>query len=396
MDPRQRQRLGWIVRFFALLLVLTLLARGTAGAAMASVTVHRPSSGNVTKSVRTTATVSFAGGTPFTVPAGLLVMAVPVQAGQTVKAGDTLAQTKRDEAAAALEKARNAGYADDAEKQAAVENAAAALEAAEDALYSAQKAAEDANNAALSAAQSAEDNRNTALHTLEKEQETTEKQNALDRAAAAVTASDAETLQAELDALLAVQQAGGTLTAPSDGTLVSLDLVVGQPSPAVGGQLAADADFTAEIPLEESQANLVSVGTVLHLSQSRASCDAAVQSLSAPDENGTVTAKCTLSKGAWCAGAANASATVQGEKRPCVLPASAVHKDNTGCYVLAIEQKATTLGQQNIVVSLPVTVVETGDTTAAVSGALDADTQVIVSSTRAVQAGDRVKIHDAS
>ena len=249
MDPRQRQRLGWIVRFFALLLVLTLLARGTAGAAMASVTVHRPSSGNVTKSVRTTATVSFAGG---------------------------------------------------------------------------------------------------------------------------------------------------TLTAPSDGTLVSLDLVVGQPSPAVGGQLAADADFTAEIPLEESQANLVSVGTVLHLSQSRASCDAAVQSLSAPDENGTVTAKCTLSKGAWCAGAANASATVQGEKRPCVLPASAVHKDNTGCYVLAIEQKATILGQQNIVVSLPVTVVETGDTTAAVSGALDADTQVIVSSTRAAQAGDRVKIHDAS
>lgn len=193
-----------------------------------------------------------------------------------------------------------------------------------------------------------------------------------------------------------MQQAGGTLTAPSDGTLVSLDLVVGQPSPAVGGQLAADADFTAEIPLEESQANLVSVGTVLHLSQSRASCDAAVQSLSAPDENGTVTAKCTLSKGAWCAGAANASATVQGEKWPCVLPASAVHKDNTGCYVLAIEQKATILGQQNIVVSLPVTVVETGDTTAAVSGALDADTQVIVSSTRAVQAGDRVKIHDAS
>lgn len=65
MDPRQRQRLGWIVRFFALLLVLTLLARGTAGAAMASVTVQRPSSGNVTKSVRTTATVSFAGGNPF-------------------------------------------------------------------------------------------------------------------------------------------------------------------------------------------------------------------------------------------------------------------------------------------------------------------------------------------
>ena len=73
MDPRQRQRLGWIVRFFALLLVLTLLARGTAGAAMASVTVHRPSSGNVTQSVRTPATVSFAGGTPSSETAGQLV-----------------------------------------------------------------------------------------------------------------------------------------------------------------------------------------------------------------------------------------------------------------------------------------------------------------------------------
>lgn len=207
---------------------------------MASVTVQRPSSGNVTKSVRTTATVSFAGGTLYSAR-GSAGHGSTRAGGQTVKAGDTLAvfdaaevdravnakraalqqartqaaqqtagdtadpyaaqlaqqqlerayeethriyadgeesvsraQTKRDEAAAALEKARNAGYADDAEKQAAVENAAAALEAAEDALYSAQKAAEDANNAALSAAQSAEDNRNTALHTLEKEQETTE------------------------------------------------------------------------------------------------------------------------------------------------------------------------------------------------------------------------------
>lgn len=113
-------------------------------------------------------------------------------------------------------------------------------------------------------------------------------------------------------------------------------------------------------------------------------------------KTGTVTAKCTLSKGAWCAGAANASATVQGEKRPCVLPASAVHKDNTGCYVLAIEQKATILGQQNIVVSLPVTVVETGDTTAAVSGALDAAYTGHCQQYAAAQAGDRVKIHDAS
>lgn len=190
--------------------------------------------------MRTTATVSFAGGTPFTVPAGLLVMAVPVQAGQTVKAGDTLAvfdAAEVDRAVnakrAALQQARTqaaqqtAGdtadpyaaqlaqqqlerayeethriYADGEESvsraQTKRDEAAAALEkpampAMRTTLKTGRrrkrrrcpgscggcpvqrpKAAEDANNAALSAAQSAEDNRNTALHTLEKEQETTE------------------------------------------------------------------------------------------------------------------------------------------------------------------------------------------------------------------------------
>lgn len=80
MDPRQRQRLGWIARFFALLLVLTLLARGTAGVTMPTVIVQKPASGSVTKSVRTTGTVSLAGGTPFTEPTGLLVLSVPVRA----------------------------------------------------------------------------------------------------------------------------------------------------------------------------------------------------------------------------------------------------------------------------------------------------------------------------
>ena len=443
--------------------MLTLLARGTASATMTVVTVQKPGSGSVSKSVRATATVSFAGGTPFTVPAGLLVMAVPVQAGQTVKAGDTLAvfdaaevdravdakraalrqaqtqaaqqaagdtadpyaaqlaqqqleraydethktyadgeesvarmQQKRDEAAGKLEKARADTELDDEEKKATIESAQAALDAAEDALYDAKKAAENANDAALSAAQSAEDSRNTALHTLEQEEEATAKQNALNRAAAAVTAADAETLQAELDALTAIQQAGGVLTAPTDGTLVAVDLKVGEASPAVGGLLAENTDFTAEIPLTEAQAKLVTVGTVLHLSQSKASGDAAVQSLSAPDDDGSVTAQCTLPQGAWSAGAASVTATVQGEKQPCVVPAAAVHQDNTGNYLLVVEQQTTILGTQNVVRAVAVTIVETGDTTTAVSGAVDPTAQVIVSSTRAVQAGDRVKLHDAA
>lgn len=371
-----------------------------------------------------------AGGTPFTVPSGLLVLSVPVQAGQTVRAGDVLAtfdndevdravnakraalqqaqmqaaqqaqaqldrayeetnkvyadgeesvaraQQKLDEVAAVLQKARNADVPDE-EKQANIEAAQAALDAAEEALYGAQKAAESANDAALSAAQSAEDSRNAALHALEKDEEDTAKQNVLNRAASAVTAADAAILQAELDALVAIQQAGAALTAPSAGTLVELDVKPGQTTPAVAGLLAESADFTVDVPLTEDEAKLVAVGTVLHVSQSKASGDATVQSLSAPDDNGTITAKATLPQGSWGTGVANVTATIQGEKQPCVVPANAVHQSSSGYFVLEVEQKSTILGTQNVVVSLTVTVLDTGDTTTAISGAVDNTPTVI-------------------
>ena len=75
-----------------------------------------------------------------------------------------------------------------------------------------------------------------------------------------------------------------------------------------------------------------------------------------------------------------------------MLPATAVRQDNGGSYVLAVEEQNTLLGLQNVLVSLTVTVEETGDTMVAVSGALDYQTQVVVTSNKAIQAGDTVRI----
>ena len=470
-EPQQRRRAGNIARFFGVLLVLTLVSRGAAGVAMPVVTVQKPSSGSVTQSVETTGTVSYTGGTPFTLPAGLLVTGVPVQQGQQVQVGDVLAtfdkaelgraidakraqlqqlqtqaaqqaqgdtadpyaaqltqqqlqrayeetervwadgqqeidraQQKRDEAARAVEAARNApldpalpGDQAEAQKQANVETATAALEAADEALYQAEKAAESANEAALSAAQSVEDSRNTALHNLEEAQEQVAEQNALDRAAAAVSEAEAAACQAELDALLALQQAGGSLLAPMNGTIIRLDLQPGQASTSVGGLLAGeDSDYTLEVKLEETQAQRITVGTVLHVRQSKVEGDAAVQSLSAPDADGTVIAAATLPDGAWTAGSASVNATAKGTRQEFVVPASAVRQESGGAYVLALEEQNTLLGLQNVLVSLPVTVQESGDATAAVTGPLDHTTQIVVGSNKAVSAGDRVRVNDAA
>lgn len=468
-DPQQLHRFGNIVRFFAVLLVITLIARGTAGATMPMVTLQAPSSGTVSRNVMMNGTISYAGGTPFTLPSGLLVTSVPVQVGQTVKAGDTLAtfdeeelkravaskqaelqqvevqaaqqaegdsadpysaqlaqeqlerayaetqktyeeglesvermRLKRNEAAQDLENARNAPLDDtlpkseaEAQKQANIDAATAVLEAAEEALYQAEKAAEDANDAALSAAQSVEDSRNTALHALEKEEESVADQNELNRAAAAVSDANAAELQAELDALQALLKEGARYTAPQNGTVIQLNLKVGENSPKVGGLLADEAaDYTLSIPLDKDQAQQITVGTVLHVSQSKVSGDAAVQNLSEEDAEGTVMATATLPQGGWNAGACNVSATSQSSRQDFVLPSTAIRQDGDGFFVLAAEEQNTILGLQNVLVRLPMTVLEEGDTTTAVSGALDYDTQVVVSSDKSVQAGDKVRIRD--
>lgn len=468
-DPQQLHRFGNIVRFFAVLLVITLIARGTAGATMPVVTLQAPSSGTVSQNVMMNGTISYAGGTPFTLPSGLLVTSVPVKVGQTIKAGDILAtfdeeelkravaskqaelqqvevqaaqqaegdsadsysaqlaqeqlerayvetqktyeegmesvermRLKRNEAAQDLENARNAPLDDtlpkseaEAQKQANIDAATAALEAAEEALYQAEKAAEDANDAALSAAQSVEDSRNTALHALEKEEESVADQNELNRAAAAVSDANAAELQAELDDLQTLLKEGARYTAPQNGTVIQLNLKVGENSPKVGGLLADEAaDYTLSIPLDKDQAQQITVGTVLHVSQSKVSGDAAVQNLSETDAEGTVMATATLPQGGWNAGACNVSATSQSSRQDFVLPSTAIRQDGDGFFVLAAEEQNTILGLQNVLVRLPVTVLEEGDTTTAVSGALDYDTQVVVSNDKSVQAGDKVRIRD--
>ena len=75
-DPKQAGRLGTVVRFFAVMLILTLTARGIAGASMPKVTLGQASAGSITQSSTASGTISVQGGTPLTVPEGLLVAQV--------------------------------------------------------------------------------------------------------------------------------------------------------------------------------------------------------------------------------------------------------------------------------------------------------------------------------
>ena len=288
----QLASLGHAARFFGALLVLTLAARGTAGAAMPKVTTAAPHAAKLTESIEASGTVAVQTGKPLQLPAGLLVTEVCVETGAQVAAGMPLACVDSEQLALAIRQAEaelaqmRLGYAqgmepakadDYAVRQAqerlteayadskeiwnegeeSVRKAQQDLEAARDALApqqdaaadsrvaaaeaaleQAQKSAEAANKAAHDMALNAERERNSAIHSYEQALESAQKAAAASHAAAGVTAAGIAAKEAELARLRALEQSGGAVLAPYSGTVTALDLVPGGATPAVGGLLA--------------------------------------------------------------------------------------------------------------------------------------------------------------
>ena len=86
-----------MLRFLALMFLLTLLVRGTAASTIPVVTVTAPYQGVVTQSFTVSGQMSPGAGTPLTVPEGLLIEQVLVQSGDSVTKGQALALLSLDD-----------------------------------------------------------------------------------------------------------------------------------------------------------------------------------------------------------------------------------------------------------------------------------------------------------
>ncbi|MCL1787032.1 MAG: efflux RND transporter periplasmic adaptor subunit, partial [Defluviitaleaceae bacterium] len=90
-DPAQRRSGGNIFKFLAVLLALTLVARGTSGATLARVTLATPERSEIVDAITGSATVSATDTIDIQAPAGLKVAEMLVSVGQQVSAGDAVA-----------------------------------------------------------------------------------------------------------------------------------------------------------------------------------------------------------------------------------------------------------------------------------------------------------------
>ncbi|MBU3806538.1 MAG: hypothetical protein H9882_06585 [Candidatus Fournierella pullistercoris] len=125
----------YAVRFFALMLVLTLVARGTSGAAMPRVKLQTPSAGVILRQTEVTATLSPQQGQDFPLPPEVTADYLAVSVGQSLKKGDTILRLNREE----LKDALTATKIQLAQKQAQYANLSQ-----EDTLLSAQRSVDHA------------------------------------------------------------------------------------------------------------------------------------------------------------------------------------------------------------------------------------------------------------
>ncbi len=471
-DNGQKRALANAALFFALMLALTLVARGTAAANMPVIETVGPVRGEIVQRIEQEGLVQGGKGEAQQVLAGFTVQEVPVSAGQTVKEGDVIARLDIDEITqeldrervalqklqlqvgqltkqsdtdrSALKQARQAltwaredlddaveqndnvvdeakdTYLDardalsnakwhlsevekkpdvteeelaDAQKQ--VEEAQADFDVAKEAFYTADENADAQITAADRSVTNAENAYEAALAAAQKAEEQAQQQEATDAVEAKMLTLDIKEKQERIAKLETLKKNEGVCSAPKAGVLRELSLAEGQKTADTPAFYIADdtVAYLLEFTLTEEQAQQVKVGDTVAVTQDRTKVQAAILSLTAKGDDGSMTAAVKLPEGNWKDGQqARAQLELSRKQYALCLPISAVHSGSGGDYVLAVEEQNTVLGLQNVLHRVPVTVEEADENQIAVTGALFDQSVVVKSSSRPVDDGDRVRV----
>ena len=441
-EPRQAGRLAAVGKFFAAMLVLTLAARGLAGASMPVVTLTGATSGSITQTRTVAGSLSVQGGAPLTLPEGLLVTEVCANAGEEVAAGAVIARFDAAGLAQAIAEAeanvqqlrttvaqlRDPETADDFALQQAQQQldrayaeSEATWQAGEEAVAEARDARDSAQNALNALRAATPESADTAQAIAEAEAALAAAEQALQAAEESAEAAnkaatssaqnyeDARNSAAHSFAEAAKDAAKTTASNSAQAGVTAAQLAAAEATlaelralrqaggaltaPAAGTltELMADGEVgsTLVFTLDESAAKLATVGTAVTVRQGSAEGQAAITALGAADDDGNVQATAALD-GRWKAGAATVELKLNAGQFSQCLPATAVQSDSSGDFVYLIESRSTLLGQQNALVRLPVTVLAQGDGTVAVDAALSG--QVVAGADKPLAAGAWVRV----
>ena len=191
-------------------------------------------------------------------------------------------------------------------------------------------------------------------------------------------------LYSDIGGIVASVKAGGITTNDKDALVAFMDGARG---------------FEANLQIDKVDANKLTVGEACEVTTGGGSMyytptvTGIISSIAPPDDNDKVQITIRLPGDDWTEGQRVDVGVVQDRSvYDLCVPKSALRSDNTGYYLLIMEQKSSVLGVENTAVKVYVDIIVSDDDTAAVRGPIDKGSQIITGSNKSVAAGDRVRV----
>ena len=391
-----------VLLFFFVMVLLTLIARGTAGAKLARVSVISPGGQELKQSVQFYGTAKPVANVFITVPSGLTIEKVLKEPMDSVAKGDAIALINQ----AALDELVIRQRASLRQMELSLESQLKWSDVSDRDLKAAQKACDkaqesfdkikDDDEVSVEDKTAAREKLNAAQETLRLAQEAYLEEMLLEQPGARTLVLDIAALQEKIDALVFFQEQQYQILSESTGLLANLSLEENMVTTGneVIGICTSGNGLTLTFQASKEDANNILkyepklTATQEELKEELRSFDPDINTLG----QNMVTFTAKLRETGWTDKGISITGDLWRSDYDLCIPMSALRQDSDGYFVYVMETTQTLMGIDKRVVRRDIFIENTDGRYAAVSGDISSNDQVILSSSKPLSDGDSVRV----
>ena len=298
------------------------------------------------------------------------------------------AQHKVDKAKDALSEAENALSAYNEQQN---NNSSASYDEQLKALYDDYKSKEEAYDEAIK-------QRKSTIQSADRSLEDANTPESVDTASALTENDDLQEKQLAVDKLQKVMDAGGKVTAPSDGLVTKVNVTTGEATTEDTAIRISDqsAGYKFTATLDKSDAKFLAKDdkVTLDLGNGTSVEGLKIQSIdvSQEDKNSYELTVSIPAKVKKIGTIATLKVEKASKKYDTCVPLTALHSDGDKYYVYVINEKDTILGTETAVDKVQVEILDKNNEQAAIDGAFSWDQKFVLTSSKTLRDGDRVRL----
>ena len=298
------------------------------------------------------------------------------------------ANDKVDKAKDALSEAENALSAYNEQQN---NNSSASYDEQLKALYDDYKSKEEAYNEAIK-------QRKSTIQSADRSLEDANTPESVDTASALTENDDLQEKQLAVDKLQKVMDAGGKVTAPSDGLVTKVNVTTGEATTEDTAIRISDqsAGYKFTATLDKSDAKFLAKDdkVTLDLGNGTSVEGLKIQSIdvSQEDKNSYELTVSIPAKVKKIGTIATLKVEKASKKYDTCVPLTALHSDGDKYYVYVINEKDTILGTETAVDNVQVEILDKNNEQAAIDGAFSWNQKFVLTSSKTLRDGDRVRL----